>query len=286
MNEDPYGFHVSQQIGEVDFFAHLQRWKDQAAQTRQTQPQAALDLHYGELPHQVLDYFPAPTTGRQLAPLHIFIHGGFWRRLSKNEFSWVVQNLQTQGISVAVINYGLAPHLRLDEIVDNTKKSFAWLWQQADQLLFDRQHISVSGHSAGGHLAAMLLTTHWAAHHTHMPKQPFEHALLLSPLSDLAPIAATPFLQADLHITEQHIQRLSPVALEPNPGVKIMGAVGAKESRGFKDQLALLVESWRPHFHEVIELPQLNHLEVCDQIGQPDSALFKTWMEALVACRT
>lgn len=266
-------------LGMEVFQAHLAGWKARAEQARFQMPDAALDAAYGDSPEQRFDFFPATERVRGKPALHVFIHGGFWRRLSKNEFSWVALPCIQRSTSVAVINYGLAPQVSFERIVENTRQCFLSLWHRAEALGFDRRHISVSGHSAGGHLAAMLLATDWSRYGQGLPLQPFSHALLLSPLSDLAPIMATNFLQADLQLTPAHINALSPALLQPNPGVKIMGVVGALESNEFKRQLRLLHKAWSKEMVDMHLCPDMNHLTVCDQMGDADSPLMQRWRD-------
>lgn len=89
----------------------------------------------------------------------IFLHGGFWRRLGKEDFGWLSSPFASQGIAVAIVDYGLAPATALEEIVAQSRRSVAWLHGHADHLGFDRNRIVAAGHSAGGHLTAMMLAS-------------------------------------------------------------------------------------------------------------------------------
>src|SRR5215467_9309951 len=131
----------------------LASWAERGAATRR-QRAGLLDLPYGESAAERLDVFPTPRNG---SPLLVYIHGGYWRALDKSDFSWVAPPFVDHGVAVAVVNYGLAPGTSIEEIVRQMLRAFAWLYRKADDLGFDPQRIYVAGHSAGGHLSAMML---------------------------------------------------------------------------------------------------------------------------------
>jgi len=129
------------------------RWADQAAATRRSRA-CLLDLPYGESPAEKLDLFP---TRAAAAPLFVFIHGGYWRSRDKSEFSWIAPPLVSHGVAVALPNYGLAPTTPMEDIVRQVLGSLAWLYRNAQRYDIDRERIYVAGHSAGGHLTAMMM---------------------------------------------------------------------------------------------------------------------------------
>ena len=138
---------------------YLARYPTDSARTRDELP-ARLDLRYGPAPGETLDLF-LPDGGGP-APVHVFVHGGYWRALGKADFSFVARGLQPAGVLVAVIDYALIPTVDMDELVRQVRASVAWLHRNAAAFGGDPGRITVSGHSAGGHLAAMLMATDWA----------------------------------------------------------------------------------------------------------------------------
>ena len=116
---------------------------------------------YGPRPGETLDIFL--PEGRGPWPVHVFVHGGYWRSLDKEHFSFVARGLQPAGVLVAVVNYALIPTVDMDELVRQVRASVAWLHRNVAALGGDPDNITVSGHSAGGHLTAMLLSTDWPA---------------------------------------------------------------------------------------------------------------------------
>jgi acetyl esterase/lipase len=141
-------------------------WAERGAATRR-QRAGLLDLPYGEAAAERLDLFP---TRRESAPLLVYIHGGYWRSLDKSDFSWVAPPFVDHGIAVAVVNYGLAPGTPIEEMVRQMLRALAWLYRKADDLGFDPQRMHVAGHSAGGHLAAMMLAALWPRYDEDLPE--------------------------------------------------------------------------------------------------------------------
>ena len=133
------------------------QWIDQSSLVRSTH-RCETDISYAPHgvsdPAQTLDYFPNKRLQAK-APLLIFIHGGYWRSLDKSDFSFIAPAYTAEGFDVALINYGLAPTTSLSVICQQTVRAIAWIYNQRDHFTFDANNITVAGHSAGGHLAAI-----------------------------------------------------------------------------------------------------------------------------------
>lgn len=261
------------------FAAILSTWKTHAGIVRAQLP-GQLDLAYGTAVTERLDFFPA-STGSGAAPLLVFLHGGFWRRLDKEDFSWIAPPYVARGVAVAIVNYGLAPATAMETIVDQCRRSIAWLYRHADRLSFDRRRIVVAGHSAGGHLAGMAVTTDWPAIADDLPEQPLAGGILLSPLADLAPLAQVPVYHADLNFTPQRIATLSPARLQAIGGAPVIGAVGGRESSEFKRQLAMQAAAWPESWKATVDMPDDDHLSLCDAFAEPTTALFQASLNLL-----
>jgi len=88
---------------------------------------ARLDVAYGSHPGETLDVFlPA---GHGPKAVHVFIHGGYWHRLDKVDFSFVARAFLPAGVAVVVINYALVPTVDLDELVRQCRASIAWVYR-------------------------------------------------------------------------------------------------------------------------------------------------------------
>jgi arylformamidase len=261
------------------------RWAEQAAATRRLRA-CVIDLPYGttagtsagSTASERLDLFPAARDG---APLLVFIHGGYWRALDKSDFSWIAPPFVQQGVSVAVLNHGLAPQTPLEEIVRQVLRAAAWLYRNAERLGFDAARMYFSGHSAGAHLTAMLMAALWPAYADDLPADLVKGGLAISGVFDLEPLVHAPFLNVDLQLDGPRARRLSPVYLPPATLAPLVTAVGALESSEFKRQNALMGQRWRANLARDLTLPGCNHLTACDELARPGSALFEAALEML-----
>jgi arylformamidase len=250
--------------------AHFARWAAWSQDAVRSQ-QRELDVRYGGGANEHLDIFPAQ---RPDAPVVVFIHGGYWRSLDKNQHSFVAPPLTRAGACVVVPNYALCPAVTIPEIVMQMVRAVAWTWRHIRDYGGNPDRIAVAGHSAGGHLAAMLLCTDWRAYAADLPPDLVTRALSIAGLYDLEPVRQTPFLRDDLRLTEEHVRLASP-ALLPAPSRGTLAAVcGADESEAFVQQNALIRQAWGERAVPVCEaLPGLNHFSVLETIIQPGQRL-------------
>ena len=137
--------------------AILARWAEASALSR-ARMTCLLDQRYGDTPDEVLDVFPAQGDG---APVLVFVHGGYWRALGKGDQSFVAPAFVQAGAMVVVPDYALCPAVTIEDIALQCTRALAWVWQHAARFGGDPSRIVVAGHSAGGHLAAMLLACRW-----------------------------------------------------------------------------------------------------------------------------
>lgn len=247
------------------------RWAEQAAMTRRRRA-GLIDMPYGEDPGERLDFFPAMQRN---SPLLVFIHGGYWRSLDKFDFSWIAPPFLDAGVSVAFLNYGLAPRVPIDEIVRQQLRAMAWLYARAEELGFDHRRIVVSGHSAGGHLTAMMMAALWPAFDPALPPDLVKGGLAISGIYDLEPLVPLPFINTDLNLDAAAARAVSPVHLPAASDAPLVTAVGAMESGEFKRQTQLIRSTWPRNAGEDIEVADANHLTVCDVLADAESPLFR-----------
>ena len=138
----------------------------------------------------------------------------------------------------------------------------------------DQDRLYVSGHSAGGHLTAMLMTALWPVFDSQLPKDLWKGGLAISGVYDLRPLVDIDWLNGDLRLDEALALRLSPAFLPPATRAPVMTAVGGDESSEFLRQNALL-SRWRAAFAGDIPMPGKDHFSVVDSLGDPTSALFQ-----------
>lgn len=272
---DYYTEQYNARAGIPDHPQIFTRWQKESALVRRTQA-GLLDLPVGPATKERLDFYPAHRAG---APLLVFIHGGWWRSLDKSDFTFIVPGYRQAGFNVALTNYTLAPEATIDEITLQQLRALSWLYRNADRLEFDRNRIVIAGHSAGGHLAAMMLAAIWPAHAADLPQGLIKGGVLMSGLYDLAPVCHADFVNVDLQLDEARALKLSPAYMPQSHPAPFITAVGDLESDEFKRQTALIGSQWHTGFRKEIPLHGLNHLTICDAFGDPTHPLFKASCE-------
>lgn len=263
---------------------------DEALRTLEVRP----DLRYGDGPDETLDLFPA---GGPDAPLFVFLHGGYWQEYGKRDSLFPALGLVPNGVACAVVEYTLAPRAALAEIVDQARRSVAWLARNAAELGFDRRRLIVSGHSAGAHLAAMVLLTDWRTYG--LPPDVLAGGVLVSGVYDLEPLVETRVNDA-LGLDAPTARALSPrrslpaaapvvtpVAPEARlpvllrrgatPEVRLPAVVawGANETSEFRRQGVDFAAGWSALGQpvDVFEVPDRNHIDVILDLGDPGTQL-------------
>ena len=259
----------------------LASWAEASALARARSP-AQLDVPYGSGAGETLDVFPATVPGSAAAPVLVFIHGGYWRSLDKAEHSFVAPSFNAAGAMVVVPNYALCPAVSIEHIVLQMAAAVAWTWRRAADFGGDPTRIALAGHSAGGHLAAMLLSCRWKELADDSPLQPLAGALSISGLYDLEPLRHAPFLQADLRLTPSSVARLSPAFFPRPKGAKLFATVGSEESDEFLRQNRLIRDVWGPTAVPVCEsVPGANHFSVLRNLADPAGRLHELALRLL-----
>lgn len=248
----------------------LARWA-QASELVRQRSVAHLDVAYGDGPGEVLDLFP---TDAPAAPVLIFIHGGYWRSLDKADHSFVAPSFTADGALVVVVNYALCPAVTVEHIVMQMVRAVVWVWRHAEAYGGDPSRIALAGHSAGAHLAAMLMSCRWKVVAEDLPAQPLSGALAISGLYDLEPLRQTAFVQADLQLTPASVGRLSPAFFPRPKSGKLYAAVGADETDEFQRQNRLIRDVWGPTAVPVCEtVSGSNHFNVLNSLVDPAGRL-------------
>jgi arylformamidase len=248
-----------------EYFA---RWARDSEAVRAGWPEAKLNLAYGEKPDECLDYFPAQPG----APLLAFIHGGYWQALDKSDYSYFAPAFRDAGIAYASLNYSLAPEATIPEMVDQVRSAVAWLHRQAGELGFDPQRLFVAGHSAGGHLASMVMAD--GAGSVELPENAVRGGCSVSGIYELKPLSRS-YQQPVLRLTDEAVQRCSPIRCLPSRSGPLICAVGALEPEEFQDQQRDFVSAWQEAGlpGSAMTLPGRNHFTAVDALGEPEHPL-------------
>ncbi|NQE50027.1 alpha/beta hydrolase [Herbaspirillum rubrisubalbicans] len=257
-------------LGISDFQAYFDRFASEGQAARQAHPHLA-DVPYGEDALQTLDFFPGRSNGR---PLLVFIHGGYWRSLDKHQFSQVALPYLAQDINVALINYRLAPQVRMGDIAADCGRALRLLYAKAAALRFDPDAIWLMGHSAGAHLAALIAS---------LGAAPVRGLCGISGIYDLEPVRLS-YLNEVLHLSPSDALQASPQLLALPNGVQALLCAGGLESAEFQRQRDLYAATLRQSGHavEVVPLPQAHHLDVVDVAADAHSVLTRTMVKMML----
>lgn len=247
-------------------------WREWSAATR-ARLRANIDLAYGLGPMERLDVFPADQAA---APIYVFFHGGYWQSLDKWDYSFVADGMVPNGVMTALPNFALAPAVEMDEIVRQSRAAIAWLWQHARELGGDPDRIYAGGHSAGGHIAAMLLATDWPNFAAALPADLIKGACAISALFDMEPIRLS-YLNDTLGMSKEVCERNDPLRqLYPVP-TPLMIVLGEDESEEYYRQLVEMSDLWsRLGYPLEVRLEKgRNHFDVVHDLRLPASDLVR-----------
>ncbi|HCU90095.1 MAG TPA: esterase [Gammaproteobacteria bacterium] len=254
-------------LGDLDPYFNFYSSQSAAARSDLT---CSLDVPYGPTVEETLDIFPAENPE---APILIFIHGGYWRRLSSKHFSFVARGLVAHGITVLVTDYALCPKVTLPEITRQSRAAVAWARNTDKKYHGDRERIYVAGHSAGGHQAVRVLCTNWLDDYG-LASDTIKGCYAISGLYDLSPIRYA-FVQQALQLNDEIIQRESPIFNIPKAAAPLIADVGAEESSEFRRQSADYIKAWKNAGlrGDYFEQTDKHHFNVVDGFLDPDSDL-------------
>jgi arylformamidase len=239
-------------------------WPPRAAATRARRAHEA-DVKTGDNPRELVDIFRAANPKGTI----VFIHGGYWRALSKNESSWVADGFVDQGYTVVLINYPLCPEVSLASLIASVRQSFARVIR--DMLSpAEKAKVLVTGHSAGGYLTCAMLSTDWTAYG--LPAQPFHAALPVSGVFELSPLLTTT-MNSDIRLDAASAEALNLMIAEAKVKVPVLFAVGGDESDEFHRQSRDMADHWQHLSPSLLDIAGTNHFTIIEEYADPHSEL-------------
>lgn len=227
---------------------------------------------YGPGPDESLDlYLPDPATTAANRPVHLFVHGGYWRAFSKEDYAFMADAIVAEGAVAAVMDYSLMPVARVATLVAQVRRAALWLQDNAIGFGGDPQRLSASGHSAGAHLASFLVCR--AGHEPDVRLPTLRAVLLVSGIYDLDPITRS-YLQPDLRLTPSEVRDWSPMrASMQDTGTGVDLLVGERETAPFQAQARAFAE----HLARAGARSRLatmageDHMTIVREVGRPGS---------------
>ncbi len=212
---------------EGDPLRYMEQYREESAEARRS-PLLNADLSYGTDSGQILDFFRSPAGSG--SPLHVFLHGGYWQELTHKQSAFMAPWFAERNVAFAAVNYNLAPRSTIGAMIRECRMALRWLANRHETLGIDPDRISVSGHSAGAHLLAMLLSDNPSEHNIEPPR--ICSATLISGIYDIRPIPRT-YIDEPLQLTERQTLIWSPMLLKSAASVPVHIAVAEHDTPEF-----------------------------------------------------
>jgi len=245
------------------------RWPLESARLRAELPHEA-NIGYGAHAREVMDVFHATSARGAL----VFIHGGYWRGFSKDDFSFLAEALVKAGISVAMPSYPLCPEVTVNDIAQSCRRAIVKLWRET-LAPAERAKLVVCGHSAGGYLTAALFVTDWAEFG--LPPTPFRGGLSISGVFELEPLVNTT-MNTGIKLSVSEALAWSLHEACPHVAAPLLLTVGEKESPEFHRQSAQLAAAWPEVCHPPVSIPARHHFDVVEELGRAGTPVFEQAM--------
>ena len=254
----------------ADFAAYLERY---AERTRAAKADLTCieNLAYGDQAVERLDVYPAASAG---APVLVFLHGGDWRSLSKEDSGFGAPAYVEAGVSFVVPDFTLVPDTRIDAMGAQLGRMLAWVWRNIAAHSGDPSRIFIAGHSSGANLVCQLLATDWAQQG--VPADIIKGAVVISGLGDLEPVRLS-FRNQSLGLDRAAVLAASLLHRQPTAQCPLLVAVGAGETDDYRRQSQDIAAYWRAHGRqaEYFELAGRHHFDSVLDWTEPQSDFFR-----------
>lgn len=260
-----------------DFMAYAHQFVDGSQETRRDFKHHS-GIRFGPTIEEYCDIFPASRPG---APVMIFIHGGYWRMLNAADFSFVARGFVEQEITVVVANYALCPKVTILEIVRQMRALVWWAYNNISDYNGDPDSLHVSGHSAGGHLAAMCALTNWPGDYA-IPSNVLKSITAISGLFDLEPIRHT-YLQPEVRIRAEDVEQASPITLVRPISTPVLITHGSDEPSEFSRHSKEFLAEMKSKGNSVSFFPQIgrNHFTAITDLADAEAPLTRAILKIM-----
>ncbi len=264
-----------------DHLTYFEEWERDSQAAREIVP-GRLDLEYGDHPAERLDLFV--PEGVESAPLLVFSHGGYWQAMSKEYSSFLAPPFLERGVAVAIIGHPLCPDVEVRDIVEANRRAIAFLADGAGTPGFKPSRIVISGHSAGGQVAALFGID--SRKTFPLPGGLLAGAIAISPILDLEAILPTA-INHQLGLDVDAAREVSPIRHLPKRGARLIPLIlctGGDEAPLLLQQQKEFARMWRGAGGEVVEqVPAgMHHFNVVRMLAQPGSDLFEATLAMLI----
>jgi arylformamidase len=218
------------------------------------------DIPYGSLSAETLDIFPSAKPSSKTL---VFIHGGYWYKHKPADFYLVADAFRNYGVTTVLIGYPLMPAFSLDQLVLSCRKAIQWVHKNISQYSGNAEEMYVSGHSAGAHLASMMMTTEWPQFNPQLKADTIKGVCAISGLYNLVPVQLC-YVNDTLQMNIETAWRNSPVQLKPETDCPLVLAVGAKETPEYLAQSRELYTNWteKKATAELLEIAGEDHFSI------------------------
>lgn len=238
------------------------------------------DIKYAPEERAAMDIFIPDGDGP--FPIHVFIHGGYWQKLSKNESHFAAKNFLDHNIIYIALDYTLTPEANMFEIVDQARCGILSVLKTAHTFKGDMDNVTLSGSSAGGHLVAEVISMDWKAQgYDHCP---LKGALMISGIFDLEPLVNT-YVNDPLKMDIDDATALSPLYHIPKNCCPLVVTYGENETDEFKRQSHEYMDAClRAGLScRYIDMPSVNHFNIVFDLNKKHSPLFQAVLHQIEA---
>ena len=273
--DDAYSqFIYAPNIGQV-----IDRWGTNSALVRSRLGEP-LRFAYGTEPGESLDVY---MTTQPNAPVHIFIHGGAWQQGTAESYGFPAELFVNAGVHYVVPDFSWIQDVgdSLYPLADQLRRAVAWIYRNAEKFGGNADQLYLSGHSSGGHLAGVMLTTDWEQE-AGLPPEIIKGGLCCSGMFDLKPVRLSSRGEY-IRFTDEMEDAFSPIRHLDNLHAPLIVAYGSYETPEFKRQsrdfAKAVSDTGKPV--QLIVAENYNHFEVIETLANPHGILGRAVLQQM-----